>query len=287
LRLSADDIRRITIHDYSVDEQYGMITRMERTTLSRRSGGWVDDGGGVPNKAAIRTLAATLANLSIVDVRPKPEDIARNLGASNRIEISMENMVLLRRMGFFFTPRGRLLSNEGETIVETTHGLVYNLRFGEVSGVHSAAAAVNDNDKNADGAQENRYVFVTVRYDPTRAAEHNEGDATKVETRGKRRAEALSRRFAPWYYVISGTDFAKLRPGRPKLVVDGVAHEPADATKPRVGPSEPPPVNGDGQESAPPESVVRSSEDTNVSQRDDPEQPPPPPSPSSSPSPLP
>jgi hypothetical protein len=287
LRLSADDIRRITIHDYSVDEQFGAVTRLEKTTLSRRDGDWVTDDGGAPAKATVQALVASLANLRIVDVRPKPDDIARNLVASNRIELSMENMVSLRGMGFFFTPRGQLLSNEGETIVETRHGLIYTLRFGEVAGGSGIATVGDENAMDIDKAQESRYVFITVRYETTRAAEHNEGDASKIENEGKRRAGTLSRRFAPWYYVISGTDFAKLRPGRRKLVVDGAAHEPADAIKPRVGSSSPPPVNGAEQESAPPKPVIRSLDDTNVSQRGGPEQPPPPPSPSSSPSPLP
>ena len=44
-------------------------------------------------------------------------------------------------------------------------------------------------------------------------AKSQEGDADK----GRELGEELRARFAEWYYVISGADFAKLRPTRSAL----------------------------------------------------------------------
>lgn len=52
--------------------------------------------------------------------------------------------------------------------------------------------------------------------------------AQKIEA-GKKRAAALSRRFADWYYVIDGASFGKLRPTRAELVQQ---NPPSDPTAP-------------------------------------------------------
>jgi hypothetical protein len=75
-------------------------------------------------------------------------------------------------------------------VVETSNGLAYGLRFGEVTS----------------SAEANRYLFVTVSYDAQRAAKY--GDTSGA---GERLAKDLSNRFSEWYYVIRGADFDHLR----------------------------------------------------------------------------
>jgi len=83
--------------------------------------------------------------------------------------------------------------------VETSNGLMYSLRFGEVSSGDTKSGAPSD-DRN---------LFVMVHFDAAKAAAYG-GDAGV----GERTARELNDRFADWYYVISGKDFQNLRLGR-------------------------------------------------------------------------
>jgi hypothetical protein len=116
--------------------------------------------------------------------------------------MSLETVMSLRQRGFFITPDGRLLAKEGELFVETARGLLYTLRFGDIVSAPAAAEAAK-----AAAAEQDRYLFVTVSYDPARAAKYGDGAAD-----GERLARTLMQKFADWYYVISGKDFAKLHP---------------------------------------------------------------------------
>ena len=69
-------------------------------------------------------------------------------------------------------------------------GIFYILRFGEVA---------------SGTASENRYLFISVGFDPSAGAES--ADA-------KSRLELLRARFAPWYYVVSDDSFKKIRIAR-------------------------------------------------------------------------
>ncbi|MBI3694882.1 MAG: hypothetical protein HY238_08590 [Acidobacteria bacterium] len=178
----------------------------ETVVLNHENDKWAMQGADKPNLAAIHALAATLANLKIAGVQPKPPTLTDSL-RSGRVQISMESMLSLRQKGFFITPDGRLLSKEGELQVETANGLTYTLRFGEVVSGQTTEA------KKIPGPGENRYLFVTVTYDPAREVKYS-GSAGN----GEKIARELSSRFAEWYYVISGTDSSKLRLKRKDLV---------------------------------------------------------------------
>jgi hypothetical protein len=113
------------------------------------------------------------------------------------------------------------------------------------------------------GGVENRYLMVSARYDdsliappvepkpyvanPGKKPEEQKADEDKAkhdkedyETKkkdwekkkadGKKRAEDLTKRFAPWYYVISGDAFKKLRVERSALVK--AKEVPKDEKKP-------------------------------------------------------
>lgn len=206
LKIAAGAIRKVTIHNYSINETVGRVENTETVVLNHENDKWAMQGADKPNLAAIHALAATLANLKIAGVQPKPPTLTDSL-RSGRVQISMESMLSLRQKGFFITPDGRLLSKEGELQVETANGLTYTLRFGEVVSGQTTEA------KKIPGPGENRYLFVTVTYDPAREVKYS-GSAGN----GEKIARELSSRFAEWYYVISGTDSSKLRLKRKDLV---------------------------------------------------------------------
>jgi hypothetical protein len=204
LRIASASLRRIQILSYSIDEQFGRLMNMENTTLVQENGQWTAQGAEKLNRGTIQGIVSTLDGLKIVDVRPKPPSMAEGL-RTGRLEMTLEGAMSMRQRGFFLSPTGRLLANEGELVADTANGLVYVLRFGEV--VTSQAEV-----KPASKGNDNRFLFVTVNYDPQRAAKYGDSSGS-----GERLARDLNNRFADWYYVISGQDFERLRPSRKQV----------------------------------------------------------------------
>jgi hypothetical protein len=127
-------------------------------------------------------------------------------------------------------------------------------------------------DGKKDGGSENRYLMVSAAYDeslvgpppaepkpyvadPAKKPEEQKADEEKSKkdkedyetkkkdwekkkTDGKKRAEELTRRFAPWYYVISADAFKKLRVDHSALVK--AKEVPKDEKKPEEKKPEPP-----------------------------------------------
>ncbi|MDW8129064.1 MAG: DUF4340 domain-containing protein [Bryobacterales bacterium] len=241
LRLSASALRRIVLQMYAIDETFGRVTRSETLPLVREGGGW--SGAEKLPPGSLQPLLDTLERLRIVDVRPKPPSVAQDL-RQGQVRLSLESALSFRQYGFFLTPQGRLLAKEGELSVETDDGLVYVLRFGEV-------ATSGGEIKSAGGRGENRFLMVTVSHDPARASKYG-GDGAS----GERRAKELNQRFADWYYVISGADFERLRPGRKESApaggaVPGPAQPPASPKPPSAGESAAPPPAPSQQQSQP------------------------------------
>lgn len=226
LRLAARNIRRIVVQSYSIDETLGRVISSQTVTLSRQGSGWSVSGAERLNPGQAEAMAQALSRLRIVDVRPKPPSLAEDL-RQGMIRLSLENALSLRQHGFFLTAQGRLLAKEGEITVETTDGVAYTLRFGEV-------AAGSGEAKPASGASENRYLLVTANYDAARAARYG-GDGAL----GERRARELTHRFADWYYVVSGADFARLRTRSteaaqtPQTTMPATTSAPATSTRPQ------------------------------------------------------
>ena len=219
LKLEAGDIRKITINSYSINERLGRLENSERTVLTKRKDRWLLGRRRLRGKK-IDALTEALDNLRIVDVQPKPENLTRDLKTPEGIRLSMESVLSLRRKGFFITPLGQLLSNEGEILVETANGIQYTLRFGEVApgGTGALAAASEQAGKQASatrGTEERRYLFITVDYSAARARKYTDGKTPGEE--GRTLERELRHRFADWYYIISGADFGNLRPSRREL----------------------------------------------------------------------
>jgi hypothetical protein len=187
-------IKRVLINSYSIDEAAGAVTNQEVIALTRDNDQWKLQGSERFNLALVQGMANALANLKIVDVKPKPKQLAQDL-RSGQLQLTPETAISLRQKGFFITPMGRLLANEGEMTVETANGVVLTLRFGEV--------ATTAGETKPSG---NRYLFPTAGFDEKRAAKYA-GDAIA----GERQAKELANRFADWYYVISGQEFNQLR----------------------------------------------------------------------------
>lgn len=204
LKLSATDIRKIVVNNYSINEELGQLENVDRSVLTKEKDKWTLAGGGRAKAVVVDAMTVALDNLKIVGVQPKPAALTKDLKAAEGITLSLDSMMSLRQKGFFVTQSGQLLSNEGELIIETSKGLVYTLRFGEV-----APGGPGTGD---DKTRERRYLFITVKYDEERAKLYNDGDAATARDSGQRLARELTNRFADWYYVISGADFSKLRP---------------------------------------------------------------------------
>lgn len=207
LKVTAAQVKRITIHNYSINEQLGRLENVENIPLTRDGDAWKLTSGEKINTGRVQSLLSSLTRLRIVGVRPKPPNMTADLKTTGSFQMSMESMVSLRQKGFFITPDGRLLSNEGEVLAETNDGVVYTLRFGEILTGQGESKEGKDakSTAKAEGG-ESRYLFVTA------------GAARDATETGQRQARDLTNRFADWYYVISGADFSKLRLRRKDLV---------------------------------------------------------------------
>ena len=223
LKLGAADIRKVAINSYSINERIGRLENMEKVTLTKTKDKWRMRGGRTPNSDKMSDLTEALDNLRIVNVQPKPANLTRDLKTAKGITLSMESIASLRQKGFFIVRTGQLFSNEGEILVETTNGLRYTLRFGEIASGGSSAppdeaggSEPSQAASKTDQQQERRYVFITVDHSAARAKKY--ADGKEPDDKGKDLARELRNRFADWYYVISGADFSKLRPSRKQLL---------------------------------------------------------------------
>jgi len=226
LRIASGAIRKVTINRYNIDPT-GHMSNAETTVLTLDKGEWKAVGGEKLNLPAVHAMAAALDGLKIVDVRPKPPNLAAGL-RHEELQLTLETALSLQKAGYFFTPQGRVYSSEGDMTVETNNGLMYSLRFGEVAAGDTKSGAPSDN----------RNLFVMVHFDPAKAAAYG-GDAGA----GERTARELNDRFADWYYVIGGKDFQNLRLGR------GATAQPAR----QPGQEAAPPVNPQAAPAPPPQ----------------------------------
>lgn len=222
LKLSAGDIRKVAVNSYSINQQLGRLENVEQLTLTKGGENWTLSGGGRPNADKISALTGALANLRIVNVQPKPQNLTEDLRTTDGIQLAMESIYSLRQKGFFITPTGQLFSNQGEIIVDTANGLQYTLRFGEVASTESPAATESAGgeapagEAAESGHDAQRYLFITVSYSEARARQYADGKDPGKE--GEALGRELRNRFADWYYVISGADFSNLRPRRRDLL---------------------------------------------------------------------
>jgi hypothetical protein len=237
LKIEWDDVDDVIIRDYSLNEAAESINN--RDTLFIRK---VQDEPPLwtlrdiqrsqqVNTFNMNLLVTTLDQLEIMGVRPKLPAIAASLSKmTSKISVSDEGLKELASRGFYLTPRGQF-SNEGELLVHTKAGLFYTLRFGEIAygdvgditttATTSATAEAGGQTPGAPPAgavakpplgSPNRYLTITASFDPTGVP------AGPERTAAEERAAALQARYAPWYYVISGQAFDRLRLSRRVLL---------------------------------------------------------------------
>jgi len=287
LKVDSSRIRKVTFDHRKIDPDKGEFIPGEVLSIERKdsSGPWQMEGvpeGKELDTEKLAALATALSDLKIVGVRPKPEGLSQDLkvAGGDVKPTTREALKSLVTKGFYPTAKG-LFSNQGDVIVKTDEGVVYTLRYGEIviaSGLDLTAgsddAAAKDEtgkekgkskakdaekkDKPA-GATENRYLFVTVSFDPSlipppappevpkgpytipddpfqkgpddpkRIAEEKEAkekadrekaDQDKKIADGEKRAKELTDRFAGWYYVTPGDSFKSISLARTDLIRD-------------------------------------------------------------------
>jgi hypothetical protein len=207
------------------------------------------------------SMVSALNDLKIVSVMKKPAELASALREGTPFENITTTPAIQRAMletGLYLvevpdlrerTQKAsvKLLSNKGDLQLRLKDGIVYNLRFGDLTGTESEIAAdentAEDSLAIAPVMGVNRYLFITAEFDPaiipkpelktlpeiSAASEAEELEAMKLLTEaiekanqreqerydaeiasGKKRAAELSARFADWYYVIAEDVYKKI-----------------------------------------------------------------------------
>ncbi len=268
LKVDASRVRSVKFDSHKVDPEAGRIIQGETLQIDRKDdvAPWTIDvpvpPGSEVNTEKVSALTTALADLKIVGVRPKPVSLSRDLKESSSNDVKPANRAELNSLvskGFYPTPKG-FFSNQGDVIVKTDEGAVYTLRYGEVvfaTGEQLSAGGREegkDASKKAEGSTENRYLLVTVAFDPSlvpdppkpkqnpvipddpfqkapgdpkRVAEEEAAkkkeDADKAEhdrriAEAEKKVKTLSDRFADWYYVTPGESFHAIALDRAALI---------------------------------------------------------------------
>lgn len=256
LKLNKNRVDKIIVNDYSINERTLRTENRSFTELNK-----IDDSTWRADKTSssmkvdttlLDTMLTTLADLKIVGVRPKPEGFSDMLKSGTvKSSMSQSDLVSLQNKGFYVSRDGQLLANEGELVLETKDGVLYSLRFGEVlygSGLDVSAGTNESGQQIKQGAEENRYIFITADFDenyfnqpappqdtsfvgkPDSLLSFKDRENKKKKeaydewqskvAHGRSIADELNRRFADWYYVISGDSYSKIHLSRNQLVVN-------------------------------------------------------------------
>jgi hypothetical protein len=194
LKVEASKIRRIFFNNYKLQENPNRpgsleMQRGDELVITRKdsAGPWTMEGLKATeqlNENNLRTLSDAVADLKIVGIRPRPAGLEK-LDKEN-LQIPVVVMRSLQNKGFFLTTQG-LYSDQGDVSIGTDEGVVYTLRYGgpvfaegdelvvgapdNAEQKKDAGAAQDkekkDKEKKPGGAQENRYLMVTVAFDPS------------------------------------------------------------------------------------------------------------------------
>jgi hypothetical protein len=217
--IEKDEIDRVELRDYSIDEQTGRLDQRDNVVLTRDGENWKMTGlpaGREVDTYKMNNLIRAVDELTIEGVRPKPEGLTASLQrASGGIRITENDMYSLQQHGYYFSRDGRLVSNEGELQVHTKDGVMYTLRFGEVAFGQGTALSAGDSVETRQPGQagENRYLMISASLDPAVK------DAAVLK-KAQERVDHLNGRFAKWYYVISASSFDSVHLKRKDLLRD-------------------------------------------------------------------
>ena len=233
LEVSRSQIDHLVLNEYFVDEGTRQVVRRGEFILDKiAEDNWTANrvpSGQEVNFVQVNLLVGAILDLKIAGVRPKPAGMTGNLrDAAIAGNITQSDIQALVGRGFFPTPDGGLLSNEGEVLVRTTEGVLYTLRFGEVVYGSGEAVAVGNetSDEEQSDTGENRYVFITAEFDQTSLPEPQASDTDAHASwqrrmqEGQDKAERLAARFADWYYVIAADSYDRIHKPRDEFLKD-------------------------------------------------------------------
>ncbi|MDA7979820.1 MAG: DUF4340 domain-containing protein [Pirellulales bacterium] len=173
LKISTFDIKSITIDDYAVDEQRGIIRKdhMEfgydnSKPFEERWALLNAEQGATAVQSSVGDLSNALTRLQIVDVERKPADLVALLKGEES-GVSLQTQQGLMSRGYFIL-QGQLFSNEGEVVVQMNNGVAYRIQFGEVAENASGVSSLDESvDATTEQAQQlNRYVFINAIFNP-------------------------------------------------------------------------------------------------------------------------
>ncbi|HEY3122459.1 MAG TPA: DUF4340 domain-containing protein [Thermoanaerobaculia bacterium] len=258
LQVSSYQLKKLLLDSYTIDEAAERIRNQELNTLAKDDKGeWRLDtlgSGEELKKDVVDELVSALDELKIVDVRRKPDELAKHF-RSEKAKLTRADLRDLAGRGFY-AAQGRLYANEGEMSAHSEDGVEYHLWFGEI---------VSDADEGKELGKESRYLLIQTQFDESKfpavpepkeakedgtakSDEEKKRDQEEYETKkkerdskleaGKKREQALARRFADWYYVISADSFRKLRKTKADLVKKPEEKKP-DEKKPEEKKPEP------------------------------------------------
>ena len=251
LNVMKHKINKVVLKDYSINERTYSVDNRDILNLTLKDDLWSANkmgSGKVVDSAKMNALLSTLDELKIVGVRPKPEGLSASLKLTDQKQnLQRSEIRSLQSKGFYISRDGQLLSNEGEMQFNTSDGVKYTLRFGEVVYGSGLAVSAGGDEASSEGAGQNRYLFITSEFisnyfkepaKPKNRAFENKPDSLLTETdqknkeldrkhkdwqrqveNGRKLSNDLNERFADWYYVISSDSFEKLHLKRKDLVV--------------------------------------------------------------------
>jgi hypothetical protein len=192
------------------------LVRGDKSTIERKdsTGPWTMAGLPADQELVedkLRTLTDALGDLKIVGIRRRPAGL-ENLDKPG-IRLTPIIMASLQSKGFFITRDG-LYSDHGDVIVSTDEGVVYTLRYGgpvfgsgdELTAGEPDDAEKKDAPKGADkkeapkkdnATQENRFLMVTVSFDPTLITKPESMQEKKLAPKPTGLADIPDKAFAP------------------------------------------------------------------------------------------
>jgi hypothetical protein len=170
LKINTWDLKEVVINNYTFDVLNMKVTPHDRLNLSYdgNASKWtladLSEGEEL-NTDNLNKLKNALDDLKIVDVRRKPEGLGRELRAEEGGGIDQQAVRDLAQRGFFITPQGGLISNEGEVIVKMNDGVLYVLRFGAIAPDTGGPTEKKEAAEEGASSGANRYIFIMAQLD--------------------------------------------------------------------------------------------------------------------------
>lgn len=268
LQVGAAQIKKLELNTYTVDEEAGLIKDQDLQNLIKEAQGqWKLESlapGEELKKDTVDEMTSALDELKIVDVRRKPETLAKFFRGDSQ-GVTRTDLGDLRERGFYVS-QGRIYANEGELLVHADDGVLYRLWFGEV---------VSDADDGKELGKESHYLLIKTEFDEDPFPAEPEPGETKADgtpktdeekkkdkeeheskkkerdakiAAGRKREQDLARRFADWYYIISADSFKKLRRTKTDLVKKAEEKKPEEKKPEEKLPEEKKPDQEPGEE---------------------------------------